>query len=644
MDLTTSTSDGNTIVFDAFVYEFYGMTLYDCVETWLNEHPEATTTVEDGSLTEAKFSESLKEAVLTQKGSALSLNRIASLIKTSDRYSGEDPTNYWYPQITCTDGVSGYVVAFISAVSGQGNNDKVTLRRYDNNHVLQKTATVAVNHCNDMTYYNGKIYATNYGGQSQYSSPTSVAVIDYSTLALIEYIDFPNSLSMIDYHDGYFYTSNAHNLIKYDTSFTEISRATLDEPVNRTGAHFGLTVTDNFAYICNGYPNSIEKYHINGNLETVYNIGYLNGDFTVGEGEGLFYSESLGGYVYTAGAYAGFLTPSVYTQHFLIDFDSNTVDGIKSDAHRTYSSYTVLNVDATNTDANPDGSSTNPYREINEALFNAVGALTSVRINVNAGTYQSISTMLNDKGIDIIGADADTVIIKGANLSFGGKVRIQKATITAPDALANFNNRAIVADNCDLTLNNVKFDCSACDNALYLNISRFYGSNLTFGTNNSYNVNANGSDVTIANATYTQAVPLYLNVCRCIKPNDMPFYNNSINYDWMPIVYTLPTPTGDSGDVTLPAWIETFLAEKKCRKIGVVIYIDGTYRQIMYAPAGSGYVGGTLFDPSDLTKLYSIQIDIDPKLHISTNGYFDLANGNAWVTSTNAKVSGVVIE
>ena len=584
------------------------------------------------------------ENLKDEKGSTLSLNRVASLIKTSDRYSGENPANYWYPQSTCSDGSTGYVVAFISADSNQGNNDKVVLRRYNNSHVLQNEALVAVNHCNDMTYYDGKIYATNYGGQSEHSSQYSVAIIDYSSLELIEYIDLPDTLSLIDYHDGYFYTSNSHNLIKYDTEFNAVSSVLLEEPANRTAAHFGLTVTDKAVYLCNGYPNSIEKYNLNGSLDKVYNIGYLNGDFTVGEGEGLFYSEPLGGYVYTTGAYAGFLTPSVYIQHFLIDFDSNTVDGINSDAHRTYASYTALNVDATNTNANPDGSSSNPYREINEALFNAVGALTSVRLNVKAGTYQSISTMLNDKGVDIIGDNADTVIIKGANLSFGGKVRIQKATIIEPDALSNFNKRAVVADNCDLTLNNVKFNCSACDNALYLNLSRFYGSSLTFGANNSYNVNANSSDVTIANATYTQAVPLRINVCRCIKPNNMPFYNNSINYDWMPIIYTLPTPTGDEGDVTIPDWVETFFSEKKCKKIGVVIDINGTYSQIMYAPTGSGYVGGTFFDPSDLTKLYSIQVDIDPKLHISTNGYFDLANGNAWVASTSAKVSGVVIE
>ena len=71
-------SEINTIVFDAYVYEFYGMTLYDCVDTWLKEHPEATTTVEDGAVTTpkvadkaitlAKFADDIVDATLTQTG------------------------------------------------------------------------------------------------------------------------------------------------------------------------------------------------------------------------------------------------------------------------------------------------------------------------------------------------------------------------------------------------------------------------------------------------------------------------------------------------------------------------------------------------------------------------------------------------
>lgn len=630
---------------EARIEALFTQPVEDAVSDWLDEHPEATTTVEDGSLTEAKMANSLKTIVSSRKGSALSLNRIASLIKTSDRYSGEDPTNYWYPQSTCTDGTSSYVVAFISAASGQGNNDKVTLRMYNNSHVLQKSAMVAVNHCNDMTYYDGKIYATNYGGQSEHSSQYSVAIIDYSTLELIEYIDLPNTLSLIDYHDGYFYTSNAHNLIKYDTDFTEISRVTLDEPTNRTAAHFGLTVTDNCVYLCNGYPNSIEKYHLDGSLEGIFNIGYLNGDFTVGEGEGLFYSEPLGGYVYTAGAYAGYLTPSVYTQHFLIDFDSNTVDGIKSDAHRTYSNYTTLYVDATNTDANPDGSSTNPYREINEALFNAIGAITAVKISVAEGEYESISTMFNGN-VSIEGSDKSEVTIKGANLTNGGNVTIAKVTFETPAALTAYGKRALVVAFSTCCLSDVAFDCESCDNAIFVDRGTLISlGGLALGNTVSYCVRAQYSDITIASATYPSSKTiLYANVCRLIKPDTMPFYNNSINYQWPPFKYSLSTATGAVGAITLPGWITNFLTDKKFRKVGVIVYVNNAYRQIISAPVPTGFVGGTFFDPADLTKIYCIQVSVDSELRISVNGYYDMTDGTWHTDTTHLLVEGLVFE
>ena len=39
-------------------------TIRDEVDQWLDEHPEATTTVEDGSLTLPKFSDELKEDII----------------------------------------------------------------------------------------------------------------------------------------------------------------------------------------------------------------------------------------------------------------------------------------------------------------------------------------------------------------------------------------------------------------------------------------------------------------------------------------------------------------------------------------------------------------------------------------------------
>lgn len=58
-DGTTSWTDMNPIIISA---------IYEAVAEWLDEHPEATTTVEDGSLTSAKFTDALKLETLKDYG------------------------------------------------------------------------------------------------------------------------------------------------------------------------------------------------------------------------------------------------------------------------------------------------------------------------------------------------------------------------------------------------------------------------------------------------------------------------------------------------------------------------------------------------------------------------------------------------
>ena len=574
-----------------------------------------------------------------QKGSRVSINRISSFIKTSDLYVGDTPSKYWYPQGTCSNGDDSYVIAFVSSVNG--NNDRVTLRKYSIAHQLLQSKTVAVNHCNDMTYFDGKIYATGYGGSlSRYT----LAVIDYDSLEFIENLTLPRSFSLVDYHDGFFYTSNSHDLVKYDTEFNLVSVVTLSETnVNRTGAHYGLLVTDDYVYIGNGYPNSVERYSLDGELLNIFNVGYINGDYAVGECEGLFYNDNLGGVVLTTGVYPGFLTPSVYTQNFLIDFDKNTYDGISAQ-HRVYNTYTQLYVDASNTGTNPDGSAEHPYREINEALVNSIGAMTTVRINVNAGEYESISTMSNSQSIQIVGVNKALVSVKGINLTFGGTVHISDLTVKTPAAMNSYNNRALVVAAAKCVLQNVGFDCTDCENAVYSSKSTLIINGVTLSETLSYGINAQYSDVIIGNINYPSAiVPLYLSVCNCVKPSSLPFYNNSINYQWTPCQYMLSNPIGTDGPINLPDWVTTFLTEKKYKKIGLIVKLGDTYRNILYAPSGSGYVGGTLINPSDTTKLYFIQAQIDSQLRINVNGYIDLPNGT-WHADASVKIEGIIIE
>lgn len=65
-DFLISNGDGTVSWYD--MNPIWTETIYAAVNEWLNEHPEATTTVQDGSLTKAKFTDILKKETIKDYG------------------------------------------------------------------------------------------------------------------------------------------------------------------------------------------------------------------------------------------------------------------------------------------------------------------------------------------------------------------------------------------------------------------------------------------------------------------------------------------------------------------------------------------------------------------------------------------------
>lgn len=135
----------------------------DTVEQWLDEHPEATTTVEDGSLTEAKFTDNLKLKTLK---------------------------DYITPQMfgAHADGVTDDLTAFNSAVQSMDEGDVLYIP--NGNYLLSDTWTID----KSITVYCDGTIAVSH------SSP--VIVLDELSNANIHINTIRKSARVFDYVEG----------------------------------------------------------------------------------------------------------------------------------------------------------------------------------------------------------------------------------------------------------------------------------------------------------------------------------------------------------------------------------------------------------------------------------------------------------
>lgn len=122
-------------------------TIRDEVEQWLDEHPEATTTVEDGSLTLPKFSDELKEDVV--------LNNEAQIHKVIPVFINDE---IYVPDGEQANGFSADDNYFYIAHSGD-DNDYVKITRVNRSTGAKNTyLTNVTGHASTMCVYNGLIY------------------------------------------------------------------------------------------------------------------------------------------------------------------------------------------------------------------------------------------------------------------------------------------------------------------------------------------------------------------------------------------------------------------------------------------------------------------------------------------------------
>lgn len=188
--LLISLGDGTTAWAD--MDEAFAPEIINAVNEWLEEHPEATTTVEDGSITMAKLNDNLKFHVKKNIVPTLDFSPHFSYRHTSELYMYQSACEFDYEEDTYL--ALGY---FLDSSTTSGimlfKNGTLIKNRYGNDF----------GHLNSITYcpIDNKLYV----GSSSSGPLDHIAFkCDALTLENKEDLDFRSGV--LQWYDGYFYT------------------------------------------------------------------------------------------------------------------------------------------------------------------------------------------------------------------------------------------------------------------------------------------------------------------------------------------------------------------------------------------------------------------------------------------------------
>lgn len=190
------------------------------VSDWLDEHPEATTTVQDGSITENKLNSSL-------------LKKIQGLFLNQNRYD-----EYDIPSLTGASDVYG-----VQCITFDTYRDRLVIGfknyndRYDSAlvaldvssmSVVARTTGLSLGHCNDIAYNpdTDKLYVASFVGEgSPDQSYKRISVVNANNLTIDSTINTDFIVTNISYDETnkLYYVGDYVTLHVYDANWDEIT-------------------------------------------------------------------------------------------------------------------------------------------------------------------------------------------------------------------------------------------------------------------------------------------------------------------------------------------------------------------------------------------------------------------------------------
>lgn len=257
--------------------------IINAVNEWLEEHPEATTTVVDHSITPIKFEEDLENRLNILPKTALSVEFLGRIIRPNPYRSAqgfavttENGTDYLY---TC---MYNYNVE---------NEKSVIIKMTADGTIVATSDEYAMSHSNDMCFDGTYIYVTGYNTNEIYRLTTN--------LVLVETITVPVNIQALTWDDEneIFYAYNTYPNPFIYTISPDFSTYASFCPYTPAYGVETIEYTNNMLLITENAPNSITAIStktkeiigiipVNEYMSNYYPIGEMqsicvkeNGDF-----------------------------------------------------------------------------------------------------------------------------------------------------------------------------------------------------------------------------------------------------------------------------------------------------------------------------------------------------------------------------
>ncbi|MCQ0053566.1 hypothetical protein DPX18_09975 [Pediococcus acidilactici] len=346
------------------------------------------------------------------------------------------------------------------------NNNMVKLIENDSDGNIIKSKELSLGHANwiDYDYDNGLLYISEFlrddsNGKSLHSSV--VYVLDYATLTIKDTIDLTNvinnsnksimSFSYDNVTDEYFVLTEENSkqtqLYQYNKTNNQLTELTL--PVmgyNNTTNNQGVSAHNGYLYYIKYAPAAIFKFDKTGKLYGVYNVEHMvESRFFVGEIEQIspMFDRSDGafliGAIHAISTHTSTYAQSAYETNFITNLP--TVDEVPSGKAIKETKY--VNVDASTSCINGDGTSNRPFKDINEALELTNNYMyQNLTISVEDGTYPFVAFYNPSAFVTIIGKHgADSKVTIGGFRGRGINVKLQYVQIQNNNSIQNYDVR-----------------------------------------------------------------------------------------------------------------------------------------------------------------------------------------------------------
>lgn len=392
--------------------------------------------VEDGT-----FAELIKEYLRNSDSNVITMNRKYRFLFESGKYLDnldENDTYYGFIQGGTYTENGRFVVACMASDENHETNNMVKLREFNADGTLSRELELELNHANSMAY-NSKdklLYVVSgskfVNGES--TPDNTLFVINYNNFSLVGSYLYAEQISGVGYDNikDKLYVGYVGNYIyELNEEYEIINTITLETPEEVASAgKQSFTVNNDIIYACYIRPDMIISYYLDGKLDRIYSVPkYGNGGtMYVGEIEDLsFYNGKM--YSFSS-ALTTYYSQLYQLNIFELDLIHNVLDNPLWFAERGFLANNINSVfvDSSNTNPNPTGSTTNPFKEIFEAISYLSGSRYggAGRIHVRAGTYRNIFLFNNNIELDESGTGTINI---GGIYAISSKLNLQQCTV-----------------------------------------------------------------------------------------------------------------------------------------------------------------------------------------------------------------------